>query len=73
MINWDSGGKYKDDFTAKEGNYMLRCEQLDLRQWWFCCYHKGEAIKEGTLPYKEEAKEAAENAYREHKSKMIRL
>jgi len=62
--------KTGDDFTAKEGDYMLRVEQMDKKIWWWEVYYQNEPIM-GHCHYQpeteEQAKAFSEMVYLAHK------
>ena len=62
--------KTGDDFTAVEGDYMLRAEQMDDNIWWWEVYYNGEPIIGGNQYHpetEEQAKAFAEMVYLAHK------
>jgi len=73
-IEWKQIGT--DDHTANLPDYTLRAEEMSWDTWWWAVYIKlsGRAAMEidsdnvGSL---EQAKAAAEKAYRNHRSKTI--
>jgi hypothetical protein len=74
-MNWQQIDQ--DDYKATEGDYLLRAEQMDIDNWWWCVYYKTEEIG-GSLfseitKTKDAALKAAEKCYREHLNKSQSL
>lgn len=59
-----------DDQTARINDNVLRVEKLDTDLWWWCMYFGEEYYEMHNRRTRKLAKQAAEAAYREHKTKQ---
>jgi hypothetical protein len=53
-----------DDFAASAGRFMLRCEQMSEKHWWWCVYDDKEQIDFGNEETREQAMYEAERSYK---------
>lgn len=67
---WKQTNGDPDDILCVIGDYMLRVEWMDKRQWWYNVYYKDDELLHDymTVKTKEEAKWMAETFYFVHKS-----
>jgi len=68
-IVWEKIGV--DDFIARPGNYLLRVERMTDKRWWWSVDFGDDflSVDSQLMPTEQEAKEAAEKCYKEHRKK----
>lgn len=73
-IKWIAIGE--DDFKAEDGDYLLRVEQMNIRNWWYSVSFQNHEIASSSLSTHKDsmqkAKSAAMHQMNKHKKSLIR-
>jgi len=53
----------RDNYNAKVGNFILRCEKMDTQRWWWAVVKGGSRIGSGFEGSRDDAFKIAEEFY----------